>query len=186
MIIIKNLKTITILLGCVNILLFSTVCAVHEQNKECHKILSTYETEMDDMQHMIEEELSLVELQQEEINKLDILLSEQEDEIIKLKNQQKTNRQTFVGNFNLSFYSKEQFPNSKTATGVTPQAGVTVAVDPNIIPLGTKLYIEGLGVRIAQDTGGAIKGNKMDVFVNTTSEALQLGVKKNMKVWIIK
>ena len=66
-----------------------------------------------------------------------------------------------------------------------PQVGVTVAVDPKVIPLGTKIYIEGLGERIAQDTGGAIKGNKLDVFVATTAEAYQLG-RQNRKVWIVK
>ena len=55
-----------------------------------------------------------------------------------------------------------------TATGINlhanPNAKV-IAVDPNVIPLGSKVFVEGYGYAIAADTGGAIKGNKIDVFI---------------------
>ncbi|QSS99515.1 LysM peptidoglycan-binding domain-containing protein [Pontibacillus sp. ALD_SL1] len=50
-----------------------------------------------------------------------------------------------------------------------------IAVDPNVIPLGTEVYVEGYGRAIAGDTGGAIKGNKIDVFIPSRSEALNWG-----------
>lgn len=53
-----------------------------------------------------------------------------------------------------------------------------IAVDPKIIPLGTKVWVEGYGYAIAGDTGGAIKGNKIDVFIPSHDEAMQWGVKK--------
>ncbi|MFL0195613.1 3D domain-containing protein [Clostridium sp. WILCCON 0269] len=53
----------------------------------------------------------------------------------------------------------------------------SIAVDPRVIPLGTKLYVEGYGYAIAEDTGGAIKGNKVDLFFNSASEANNWGVK---------
>jgi len=62
-----------------------------------------------------------------------------------------------------------------TASGMKAAVGV-VAVDKNVIPLGTKLYIEGYGFAIAGDTGGAIKGNKVDLFYNNYSEAINFGV----------
>ena len=73
--------------------------------------------------------------------------------------------------------------NTKTAYGLTPQYGI-VAVDPNVIPLGTKLYIESsdggkswvYGYCIAGDTGGAIKGNRIDVYFDNHAEALNFGV----------
>lgn len=53
-----------------------------------------------------------------------------------------------------------------------------IAVDPRIIPLGTKVWVEGYGEAIAGDTGGAIKGNKIDVFIPSYDSAMQWGVKK--------
>lgn len=91
----------------------------------------------------------------------------------------------YLGKFELTFYSKEQFPNSPTATGVMPEVGRTVAVDPKVIPYGTSIEIDGFGVRIAEDTGGAIKGKKLDIFVETTAEAFQLGRMHNVDVWVV-
>ncbi|MCU9594285.1 LysM peptidoglycan-binding domain-containing protein [Caldibacillus thermolactis] len=55
-----------------------------------------------------------------------------------------------------------------------PDAKV-ISVDPNVIPLGTKVYVEGYGNAIAGDTGSAIKGNKIDVYLPTEEEALNWG-----------
>jgi len=74
-----------------------------------------------------------------------------------------------------------------TKTGVdlnaNPDAKV-IAVDPSIIPLGSKVYVEGYGYATAEDTGGAIKGNRIDVFVPEQNDALQWG-RKDVKVTII-
>ncbi|MBN2168964.1 MAG: hypothetical protein JW738_06950 [Actinobacteria bacterium] len=64
-----------------------------------------------------------------------------------------------------------------TATGLKAQKGV-VAVDPSFIPLGTRVYVEGYGYAIAADTGGAIKGNRIDLCYNTLAEALAFGRRK--------
>ncbi|WP_010097685.1 3D domain-containing protein [Ornithinibacillus scapharcae] len=53
-----------------------------------------------------------------------------------------------------------------------------IAVDPNIIPLGSKVYVEGYGYAIAGDIGGAIKGNRIDIHLPTTQEALNWGVRE--------
>jgi len=52
-----------------------------------------------------------------------------------------------------------------------------IAVDPRVIPLGSRVWVEGYGEAIAADTGGAIKGNKIDVFIPTEGQAIQWGVK---------
>ena len=66
-----------------------------------------------------------------------------------------------------------------TAMGIKPvriPSGISsVAVDPDVIPLGTKLYIPGYGYALACDTGSAIKGNKIDLFMNSTAECLAFG-----------
>ncbi|GEB34008.1 MULTISPECIES: 3D domain-containing protein [Brevibacillus] len=73
----------------------------------------------------------------------------------------------------------------RTATGVKAKAGHTIAVDPKVIPYGWWVYIEGVGYRRAEDTGGAMRGGKIDVFVSTEPEAVQFGRKRNKTVYII-
>jgi len=60
-----------------------------------------------------------------------------------------------------------------------------IAVDPKVIPLGSKVWVEGYGEAVAGDTGGAIKGNKIDVLMPTTNQALQWG-RKQVKVKVLK
>lgn len=70
-----------------------------------------------------------------------------------------------------------------TATGTIPKRG-TIAVDPRVIPLGTRMYVEGYGFGVAEDTGGAIKGNIVDVCLPTKSEAYSWG-RRTVKVYIL-
>lgn len=70
-----------------------------------------------------------------------------------------------------------------TASGRRVQHGI-VAVDRNIIPLGTRLYVENYGFAIAADVGGAIRGNKIDLYMYTIEEALRFG-RRNIYVWIL-
>lgn len=70
-----------------------------------------------------------------------------------------------------------------TATGVQAKKGV-VAVDPRVIPLGTRVYIPGYGEAIAADTGGAIKGLRIDLCFATHREAINFG-RKPVKVYIL-
>ena len=70
-----------------------------------------------------------------------------------------------------------------TYTGTKAARG-TIAVDPSVIPFGTKLYIPGYGYGVAADTGGAIKGNKIDLCYDTRTEALNWGI-KNITVYVV-
>lgn len=69
-----------------------------------------------------------------------------------------------------------------TASGTTVQQGRTVAVDPEVIPLGSVLYING-DRYIAEDTGGAVQGNHVDIYFDSHEKALEFGVQE-MDVWI--
>ncbi|PAD23363.1 hypothetical protein CHH62_23025 [Niallia circulans] len=75
----------------------------------------------------------------------------------------------------------------RTATGIdlkaNPNAKV-IAVDPSFIPLGTKVYVEGYGYAVAADTGGSVKGQKIDVFFSTKAEAYRWG-NRQVKIKII-
>ena len=74
-----------------------------------------------------------------------------------------------------------------TATGLNirqnPNMKV-IAVDPAVIPLGTKVYVDGYGYAVAGDTGSAIKGNKIDILMPTKQEAYRWGV-KTVKIRIV-
>ena len=71
-----------------------------------------------------------------------------------------------------------------TAIGVPATYGV-VAVDPGVIPLGTRLYIPGYGEALAADTGGAINGYKIDLCMESYSQAMQFG-RRNVTVYVLK
>ncbi|SUP40159.1 3D domain-containing protein [Veillonella criceti] len=70
-----------------------------------------------------------------------------------------------------------------TASGMVAQRGV-VAVDPNVIPLGTRLYIPGYGMAIAADTGGAIKGHRIDLLMDSYGEAMEFG-RRSIEVYVL-
>lgn len=86
-----------------------------------------------------------------------------------------------LGEFTLTFYCPcyqcSDGWGHQTASGATAVEGVTVAVDPRVIPYGTRLRINGREY-IAQDCGGSIKGRKIDVFMESHKECLRNGIQK--------
>nr|WP_083778235.1 3D domain-containing protein [Paenibacillus sp. JDR-2] len=72
-----------------------------------------------------------------------------------------------------------------TASGAKVKEGRTIAVDPDVIPIGWWVYIEGIGFRRAEDTGSAINGNKIDVYFDSTSYANKFGRKKGYTVYVL-
>ena len=72
-----------------------------------------------------------------------------------------------------------------TSTGTKPQVGRTIAVDPKVIPYGTKVYIPQFDkVFIAEDCGGAIKGNRIDIYMGSYSECMEWGF-KDITIYIL-
>ncbi len=72
----------------------------------------------------------------------------------------------------------------ETATGARTTPGRTIAVDPRVIPMGARVYIPGVGVRVAEDTGGLIKGNRLDLCMSSRAAALDYGRRRVMAVWV--
>lgn len=98
---------------------------------------------------------------------------------------------TYLGDFTITYYCGCRKCNGKwygypAKNGEPLKEGYTIAVDPKVIPLNTWVYIEGIGDFKACDTGSAIKGNRIDIFVNDHNKCLQLGKKTNVGVWKLK
>ena len=86
-----------------------------------------------------------------------------------------------LGAFRLSVYCSGTRCCGEQATGITKSGttvteGRTIAVDTSVIPLGSRVYIDGYGLFIAEDTGSAIQGNKIDIAVGSHDQALTLGI----------
>lgn len=85
-----------------------------------------------------------------------------------------------LGDFRITAYCNcskccGKWAGGPTASGTIPKEGRTIAVDKRVIPLGTEVIING-HTYIAEDTGSAIKGNRIDMYYNSHSEALDYGV----------
>lgn len=72
-----------------------------------------------------------------------------------------------------------------TASGVVATEGITVAADTIKLPFGTNIYIDGIGERIVQDRGGAINGNRIDLYFSDHQSALNFG-RQTKQVTILK
>ena len=88
--------------------------------------------------------------------------------------------ETFIGNCTAYYFGN----NAHGATGGHCHYG-TCAVDPSVIPYGTKLYVEGYGTAVANDCGGAVKGHIIDLYMRSTKECFQWG-RRNKKVYVLK
>lgn len=92
-----------------------------------------------------------------------------------------------LGTFKLTAYCTGSCCNGQwaglTSTGATPTPGRTIAVDPSVIPYGSKVVING-HTYIAEDCGGSIKGNRIDILFGSHSDALVFGV-QNAEVFIM-
>ena len=94
----------------------------------------------------------------------------------------------YCGEFEISYYDSCYKccgkNNGITASGEKVQEGVTVAADTSILPMGSKIYIEGIGWRTVQDRVGAIKGNKLDIYVPSHDSPMPYN-KQKLNVWVV-
>lgn len=120
-------------------------------------------------------------------------LKEQAEKFTEMMIEQQPDIQDFpnkkLGKFTLSWYSpkelgKEKPSELRTSTGTVPKEGRTIAVDPSVIPYGSIIYIQDYGYFIAEDCGGAIKQNRIDIFTASHKNAIQQG-RKVANVWIL-
>lgn len=183
-----------ILLACIGfwviILLFCVGSGIHLRNQldEHKKLLKATNKELLTAQQDLGKEMKKNLELSEKLELIGGNLDEVNETIAQLKGVEY--ELVYLGDFKITHYCTEHREHiCGTGTGITASgtqvtAGRTVAVDPKIIPYGTKLYIEGYGWRIAEDCGGAVKNTQIDVAVDTHSDALAMGVKSG-GVWIL-
>ena len=95
-----------------------------------------------------------------------------------------------LGEYLCTAYCAEEYPhicggNGITASGSLPVPGVTAAADWAQLPPGSVLYIEGVGVRVVEDSGSAIRGNALDILVATHAEAERWPGYGYRQVWLL-
>ena len=95
-----------------------------------------------------------------------------------------TDPDTFIVTAYLAIDEFENRFHGITYTGVPAKANHTIAVDPNVIPLGSMIYVEGLGWWRAEDTGNMIIGKRLDICVESRDEAMEWG-KRKRQVWYL-
>ena len=98
-----------------------------------------------------------------------------------------SNLPTFAGVFSTTAYCKCEkccgvWTDSPTKSGTVPQEGRTIAVDPDVIPLGTQVLIDGQ-IYTAEDTGSAVKGNVIDIYFSDHKETEEYG-RQDREAWI--
>ena len=145
--------------------------------------IETQRLEHEEIKRLYEEEL-------EEKRLAEVARVEKIDKAKVEKNSEKSSKSRLLGVFEVTSYTDDVQSQGKwvgkTATGMKPQVGV-IAVDPKVIPLHSKVIVEGYNgeqVAICGDTGGNIKGKRIDVFHNTKKQSRAWGRQK-VKVWIV-
>ncbi|MDY8021172.1 3D domain-containing protein [Paenibacillus polymyxa] len=143
--------------------------------------LSVFNTELQSVSQAREMKNTTIIKQETKVAKL--------DKVEQVKHKQDTYKRerfeltAYTNNQGRSVHSKDY---GRTASGKMTKAGETIAADWRVLPKGTVVYIDGIGRRVVQDKGRAIKGHRIDVYVRTEHEAVQFGRKKHVKVRVIK
>lgn len=142
---------------------FAQAKAVESKYQEQSKQMELYRQELNEAQSLIQENTSYkaayecVQVERDQLQK-------QVDELSKWKS---------LGQFVITYYwpGEDQY-GKLTSTGSIAQEGKTIAVDPTVIPYGSTIKING-NEYLAEDCGGVIKGNKIDIFVENPKHQKQ-------------
>lgn len=145
-----------------------------------YNIIKSYQTSIEDLKEiactlsMAHEDLPKQEIIEKQVN----YMAKEEKSVIDNPSE---NERVYLGKFKITHYCACKKCCGENAQGITAsgkrvEEGKTIAVDTKVIKMGSKVYIEGYGEMEAQDTGSAIKGNIIDVYVADHNQALQMGV----------
>lgn len=152
----------------IGILLFGCfagpVCYYESKLDQCNEAIKEQQEQMALLKDYYNESVSQKEKYQE------LYTSAQKDNEYLIKQMEELQKWRALGQFVITYYWPGEDRYGKlTSTGVIAEEGKTIAVDPSVIPYGSKVLING-NEYIAEDCGGAIKGNKIDIFVESPKQ----------------
>lgn len=133
------------------------------------------------------------EYMQNQIDLLESMLEKQEQDASEPLMYEPEQEKEYIGTFEITYYTAGFESTGKTPehpaygitkSGTTVEEGRTIAADWSVLPEGTKVYIDGIGERIVEDTGGAIVDKCIDVYVEDVEVARQ-GGRHKADVWIV-
>ena len=168
------------IIGCIILTLACSSFYMGDQYRETSKLLSDTQDQAVSLQEKLDNTKKKLQTSQQELEVANQTITDLKGTEYKL---------VYLGNFKYTYYCDERRPHicggsGITASGAPTKVGTTIGVDPSVIPLGTTVYMEGIGFRVAQDTGSAVGGKHIDVLVHTHSEALSK-TKLSGGVWIL-
>jgi len=139
------------------------------------------EKQMLELQYKLDHQEAIIQDRDEQIEIMDMLLDQKVVPELKPK-------ETYIGEFTITYYCACRECCDKadgiTASGTLAQEGQTVAADWDLFEPGTEIFIEGIGFRTVEDKGGAIQSNRLDVYMDSHSAALEAGIGQ-AKVYIV-
>ena len=152
------------------------------------------QAEIDELQYQNSRQAAQLKDKDIEINMQEITISIQ-DKVIneRIKEKVGLSNKNYAGEFEITYYTAGPESTGKTPdhpaygitrSGTVVEEGRTIATDWDVLPPGTKVYIDGIGERIVEDTGGAIVDKCIDVYVEDLEVALQ-GGRHKADVWIV-
>ena len=158
-------------------------------------ILSSTIDELDETEEMLIAEIERsntlsesLKLTQEELDAINSELESANTTISDLKSTEY--ELAYMGNFRYTYYCDERYEHicgygmGLTASGKPTEVGWTVAADTSVLPMGSIIYIEGIGFREVMDRGGGVKGNHIDILMTTHNECFKQTI-INGGVWVL-
>lgn len=187
-IIIALFVSVTIILSACTINLKNELTLANNELNENKILMEQITEELNTKNNKLLLETNRANKLNESLTDIRLMLEEARKTIDELKNEEY--KLVYIGNYKLTHYCTEKREHAcgtgtgLTATGTKVTAGRSIAVDPSIIPYGSKVYIEGYGWRIAEDCGGGVDGKHIDIAVDGHSHALKMGTKTG-GVWLL-
>ena len=151
------------------------------------------QAEIDELQYQNSRQAAQLKDKQEQIEILEIILKNREQDASEPMAEEPEIEKEYLGEFEITYYTAGPESTGKTPdhpaygitrSGAVVEEGRTIAADWSVLEPGTKVYIDGIGERIVEDTGGAIVDKCIDVYVEDVEIARQLGRHK-ADVWIV-